>query len=75
MLPSTNEVCGHPHVHPQHEGYRGNVNPVGVRAVYEEAKRYAEAATAAYHRRYGIGIRIARIFNTYVPGCARTTDA
>lgn len=67
MLASTSEVYGDPLVHPQHEEYRGNVNPVGVRAVYDEAKRYAEAATAAYHRRCGVETRIARIFNTYGP--------
>ena len=67
MLASTSEVYGDPLVHPQHEGYRGNVNPVGVRSVYDEAKRYAEAITAAYHRRHGVETRIVRIFNTYGP--------
>jgi len=67
MLASTSEIYGDPLVHPQHEEYRGNVNPVGVRAVYDEAKRYAEAATAACHRHCGVETRIARIFNTYGP--------
>ena len=67
MLASTSEVYGDPLVHPQHEGYRGNVNPVGARSVYDEAKRYAEAVTAAYRRRHGVETRIVRIFNTYGP--------
>jgi dTDP-glucose 4,6-dehydratase len=65
---STSEVYGEPLVHPQPESYWGNVNPVGYRSVYDESKRFAEAVTAAYHRRYGSEIRIARIFNTYGPG-------
>jgi dTDP-glucose 4,6-dehydratase len=64
---STSEVYGEPLVHPQPETYWGNVNPVGVRAVYDEAKRYSEALTMAYHRRFGLDVRIARIFNTYGP--------
>ena len=65
MLASTSEVYGDPKVHPQPEGYWGNVNPVGPRAVYDEAKRYAEAMTMAYHRAHGLDTRIVRIFNTY----------
>ncbi|MDE2761734.1 MAG: SDR family oxidoreductase [Gemmatimonadota bacterium] len=65
MLASTSEVYGDPEIHPQPEGYRGNVNPVGPRAVYDEAKRYAEAMTMAYHRAHGLDTRIVRIFNTY----------
>lgn len=67
LLASTSEVYGDPLVHPQHEGYLGNVDPVGPRGVYDEAKRYAEALTMAYRRRYGMETRIARIFNTYGP--------
>ncbi|MEO0073060.1 MAG: UDP-glucuronic acid decarboxylase family protein [candidate division WOR-3 bacterium] len=67
VLASTSEVYGDPEVHPQQENYRGNVNPVGVRSCYDEAKRYAEALTMAYHRKYGLSTRIARIFNTYGP--------
>jgi dTDP-glucose 4,6-dehydratase len=67
MLASTSEVYGDPLVHPQHEGYRGNVNAIGVRGVYDEAKRYAEAITMAYHRHHGVQTRIVRIFNTYGP--------
>jgi dTDP-glucose 4,6-dehydratase len=67
LLASTSEVYGDPTVHPQRESYWGNVNSVGPRSVYDEAKRYAEAATMAYHRHYGVDIRIARIFNTYGP--------
>jgi dTDP-glucose 4,6-dehydratase len=67
VLASTSEVYGDPLVHPQPEGYRGNVNPVGVRGVYDEAKRYAEAITMAYHRHHRVETRIARIFNTYGP--------
>ncbi len=67
MLASSSEVYGDPLVHPQHEDYRGNVNPVGVRGVYDEAKRYAEAVTMAYHRHFGVQTRIVRIFNTYGP--------
>jgi dTDP-glucose 4,6-dehydratase len=65
---STSEVYGDPAVHPQPEGYWGNVNPIGVRSVYDEAKRFGEALTMAYQRRYGVEVRIARIFNTYGPG-------
>ena len=65
---STSEVYGEPLVHPQPESYWGNVNPVGPRSVYDEAKRFGEALTMAYHRRYGVEVRIARIFNTYGPG-------
>ncbi|MFN3466347.1 MAG: UDP-glucuronic acid decarboxylase family protein [Candidatus Brocadiales bacterium] len=68
LLASTSEVYGDPLVHPQVETYWGNVNPVGPRAVYDEAKRFAEALTMAYHRVHGIDTRIARIFNTYGPG-------
>lgn len=67
LLASTSEVYGDPTVHPQPEGYWGNVNPVGYRGVYDEAKRFAEAMTMAYHRAHGLGTRIARIFNTYGP--------
>jgi len=67
LLASTSEVYGDPLVHPQDEEYLGNVNPVGVRGVYDESKRFAEALTMAYHRRYGLQTRIARIFNTYGP--------
>ena len=65
LLASTSEVYGDPTVHPQKETYWGNVNPIGVRGVYDEAKRFAEAMTMAYHRYHGIETRIARIFNTY----------
>ena len=65
---STSEVYGDPAVHPQPESYWGNVNPIGVRSVYDEAKRFGEAVTMAYHRRHGVDVRIARIFNTYGPG-------
>lgn len=67
LLASTSEVYGDPLEHPQREGYYGNVNPIGVRSVYDEAKRYAEAVTMAYHREYGLGTHIVRIFNTYGP--------
>ena len=67
MLASTSEVYGDPQVHPQTEDYRGNVNPIGVRGVYDEAKRYAEAITFAYHRHHKVDTRIVRIFNTYGP--------
>ena len=67
MLASTSEVYGDPLVHPQHEEYWGNVNPIGVRGVYDEAKRYAEALTMAYHRHHHVDTRIVRIFNTYGP--------
>ena len=65
---STSEVYGDPLVHPQPESYWGNVNPIGPRSVYDEAKRFGEALTMAHHRRYGLEVRIARIFNTYGPG-------
>ncbi|HEU4527174.1 MAG TPA: UDP-glucuronic acid decarboxylase family protein [Actinomycetota bacterium] len=67
LLASTSEVYGDPKVHPQPESYWGNVNPIGPRSVYDEAKRYAEAATMAYHRARGLPVRIVRIFNTYGP--------
>jgi dTDP-glucose 4,6-dehydratase len=65
ILASTSEVYGDPHVHPQTEEYWGNVNPVGPRGVYDEAKRFAEAITMAYHRSHGVDVGIVRIFNTY----------
>jgi dTDP-glucose 4,6-dehydratase len=65
LLASTSEVYGDPQVHPQREDYWGNVNPVGPRGVYDEAKRFAEAMTMAYHRVHGLDTRIVRIFNTY----------
>ena len=71
FLASTSEAYGDPLVHPQPESYWGNVNPVGPRSVYDEAKRYAEAATMAYHRAHGLRVRIARIFNTYGPRMRR----
>ena len=67
LLASTSEVYGDPEVHPQPESYWGNVNPIGPRGVYDEAKRYAEALTMAYHRQQGVDTCIARIFNTYGP--------
>jgi dTDP-glucose 4,6-dehydratase len=67
LLASTSEVYGDPNVHPQQEDYWGNVNPVGPRGVYDEAKRFAEAITMAYHRYHGVDTRIVRIFNTYGP--------
>jgi dTDP-glucose 4,6-dehydratase len=67
LLASTSEVYGDPQVHPQPETYWGNVNPIGPRGVYDEAKRYAEALTMAYHRQQGVDTSIARIFNTYGP--------
>jgi dTDP-glucose 4,6-dehydratase len=67
LLASTSEVYGDPEVHPQHEEYWGNVNPVGPRGVYDEAKRYSEALTMAYYRQQGVHTHIARIFNTYGP--------
>jgi len=73
LLASTSEVYGDPLVHPQTEDYWGNVNPVGYRGVYDEAKRFAEAMTMAYHRYHGLDTRIARIFNTYGPRM-RTDD-
>jgi dTDP-glucose 4,6-dehydratase len=71
FLASTSETYGDPLVHPQPESYWGNVNPVGPRGVYDEAKRFAEAMTMAYHRRHGVPVRIARIFNTYGPRMRR----
>jgi dTDP-glucose 4,6-dehydratase len=67
FLASTSEVYGDPVVHPQPETYWGNVNPVGPRGVYDEAKRFAEAMTLAYHRNHGLEVRIVRIFNTFGP--------
>jgi nucleoside-diphosphate-sugar epimerase len=67
LLASTSEVYGDPSVHPQPETYWGNVNPNGPRSVYDEAKRFAEAMTLAYHRTHGVEVRIVRIFNTYGP--------
>lgn len=67
LLASTSEVYGDPLVHPQPESYWGNVNPIGPRGVYDEAKRFAEAMVFAYHRTHGVDTRIARIFNTYGP--------
>lgn len=71
FLASTSETYGDPLVHPQPETYWGNVNPVGPRSVYDEAKRFAEAATVAYHRAHALPVRIARIFNTYGPRMRR----
>ena len=71
FLASTSEVYGDPQVHPQPETYWGNVNPVGPRGVYDEAKRFAEAMTLAYHRHHGLEVRIVRIFNTYGPRMRR----
>ena len=68
LLASTSECYGDPEVNPQPETYWGNVNPIGIRGVYDEAKRFAEAMTMAYHRYHGVDTRIARIFNTYGPG-------
>ncbi|MSO37982.1 MAG: SDR family oxidoreductase [Acidimicrobiia bacterium] len=67
MLASTSEVYGDPLVHPQPESYWGHVNPIGPRSVYDEAKRFGEAITFAYHREHGVDIRLLRIFNTYGP--------
>ena len=67
LIASTSEVYGDPDVHPQNESYWGNVNPIGPRGVYDEAKRYAEALTMAYHRQQGVDTAIMRIFNTYGP--------
>jgi dTDP-glucose 4,6-dehydratase len=67
LLASTSEVYGDPQVHPQSEDYWGHVNPIGPRGVYDEAKRYAEALTMAYHRQQGVDTCIARVFNTYGP--------
>ncbi len=67
LLASTSEVYGDPEVHPQPESYWGHVNPIGPRGVYDEAKRFGEAMTMAYHRAHGLDVRIARIFNVYGP--------
>jgi dTDP-glucose 4,6-dehydratase len=67
LLASTSEVYGDPQVHPQEESYWGHVNPIGPRGVYDEAKRFAEAMTMAYHRYHNVETRIVRIFNTYGP--------
>jgi dTDP-glucose 4,6-dehydratase len=67
LLASTSEVYGDPERHPQREDYWGNVNPIGIRGVYDEAKRFAEAMTMAYHREHGVNTHIVRIFNTYGP--------
>jgi dTDP-glucose 4,6-dehydratase len=75
LLASTSEVYGDPQEHPQPESYWGHVNPIGPRGVYDEAKRYAEALTMAYHRQQGVDTAIVRIFNTYGSACARTTAA
>jgi len=71
LLASTSETYGDPLVHPQTEDYWGNVNPIGPRGVYDEAKRFAEAITMAYHRAHGLDTRIVRIFNTYGPRMRR----
>ena len=67
LMASTSEVYGDPEVHPQVESYRGNVDPIGPRSVYDEAKRFAESLTMAMHRTHGVNVGIARIFNTYGP--------
>lgn len=67
LLASTSEIYGDPAISPQHESYWGNVNPIGPRGVYDEAKRFAEALTMAYHRYHGVDTRLVRIFNTYGP--------
>ena len=67
LVASTSEVYGDPLVHPQNEGYYGNVNPIGPRGVYDEAKRFQEAITMAYHRFHNLDTKIVRIFNTYGP--------
>jgi dTDP-glucose 4,6-dehydratase len=67
LLASTSEVYGDPEVHPQPESYWGHVNPIGPRGVYDEAKRFGEAMTMAYHRSHGLDVRIVRIFNVYGP--------
>jgi dTDP-glucose 4,6-dehydratase len=67
LIASSSEVYGDPLVHPQQEGYWGNVNPIGPRGVYDEAKRFGEAMTMAYHRSHGVNTKIVRIFNTYGP--------
>lgn len=67
IFASTSEIYGDPHVHPQPETYWGNVNPIGIRSVYDEAKRFSEALTMAYYRKHNLDTRIVRIFNTYGP--------
>ena len=67
FLASTSETYGDPHVHPQPETYWGNVNPIGPRSCYDEGKRFAESLTMTYYRKYGLDVRVARIFNTYGP--------
>ena len=74
LLASTSEVYGDPKIHPQPESYWGNVNPIGPRGVYDEAKRYAEAMTMAYHRQQGVDTCIVRIFNTYGPRMRTTAE-
>ncbi|MFN2589030.1 MAG: UDP-glucuronic acid decarboxylase family protein [Actinomycetota bacterium] len=71
MMASTSEVYGDPQEHPQKESYWGNVNPIGPRSVYDEAKRFSEAATMAFHRELGVPVKIIRIFNTYGPRMRR----
>jgi dTDP-glucose 4,6-dehydratase len=71
LLASTSEIYGNPEIHPQPESYWGRVDPIGPRSVYDEAKRFAEAITMAYHRQHGIDTRVARIFNTYGPRMRR----
>ncbi|HEX2295914.1 MAG TPA: UDP-glucuronic acid decarboxylase family protein [Actinomycetota bacterium] len=71
MVASTSEVYGDPKEHPQKESYWGHVNPIGPRSVYDEAKRFTEAATMAYHRTHGVPVKIIRIFNTYGPRMRR----
>src|SRR3990170_853953 len=71
LVASTSEVYGDPQVHPQPESYWGNVNPIGPRGVYDEAKRYAEAMAMAYHRTHGMPVKINRIFNTFGPRMRR----
>lgn len=68
LLASTSEIYGNPEVNPQNENYNGNVNPIGPRSVYDEAKRFQESISIAYKKKYGLDIKIARIFNTYGPG-------
>ena len=75
LIASTSEVYGDPEQHPQGEEYWGHVNPIGVRGVYDEAKRFSEAMTMAYHRSHGVNTHIIRIFNTYGPACVWTTAA
>ena len=67
LLASTSEVYGDPLIHPQNESYYGNVNPIGPRSIYDEAKRFIESMTIAYHEYHGLNVSIVRIFNTYGP--------